>query len=62
MLAHAWQDKKAAAAEELLQITERATELDTLLVSNLVRRQAELAEALATADVGADRCPFPWRT
>lgn len=50
------QDKKAGAEEALLQAAEHCNELDTLLQADLLRRQSELAEALATADVAGDRC------
>ena len=49
------QDRKASADEALLQAGERCNELDTLLRADLLRRQQELAEALAAADVAGDR-------
>ena len=51
------QDKKAELSEGLLEVVERATELETLLKDNLLRQQQELNQTLGSADVEADRCP-----
>ena len=52
-----WQDKKAELSKGLLEVVERATELETLLNDNLLRQQQELKQTLGSADVDADRCP-----
>lgn len=51
------QDKKAELSKGLLEVVERATELETLLNDNLLRQQQELNQTLGSADVDADRCP-----
>ena len=43
-------------SEGLLEVVERATELETLLNDNLLRQQQELDQTLSSADVEADRC------
>ena len=49
------QDKKEALREEQVVSTERLTELETLLSTNLLKQQQELQERLSKADVEADR-------
>ena len=39
----------------LLEVVEKATELETLLNDNLLRQQQELNQALGSADVESDR-------
>ncbi len=39
----------------LLEVVEKATELETLLHDNLLRQQQELNQALGSADVESDR-------
>ena len=50
------QDKKDALREEQVQAAARLTELESLLSTNLLKQQQELAEKLGNADVEADRC------
>ena len=50
------QDKKDALREEQVQAAARITELESLLSTNLLKQQQELAEKLGNADVEADKC------
>ena len=49
------QDKKDALREEQVQAAARLTELESLLSTNLLKQQQELAEKLSNANVEADR-------
>ena len=54
------QDKKDALREEQVQAAARLTELESLLSTNLLKQQQELAEKLSDANVEADQCdPYP---
>lgn len=50
------QDKKGALREEQVQAAARLTELESLLSTNLLKQQQELAEKLSDANVEADKC------
>ena len=49
------QERKAEMTQDLLEVVEKATELETLLNDNLLRQQQELNQALGSADVESDR-------
>ncbi|CAL8464327.1 g3862 [Coccomyxa elongata] len=48
-------ERKAEMTQGLLEVVEKATELETLLHDNLLRQQQELNQALGSADVESDR-------
>jgi hypothetical protein len=51
-----FQERKTVLKDAAFLVSEKVTELETLLNDNLLRQQEELLQKLTDADVEADRC------